>query len=134
MRSSRLTPLGSVQCWRQRKRFRFQADIIQTACQKITNKISLYNICFLEKIGWTKRGRTFLVVAVDFVGADARIFRFSSGVDTLLLVDLHVLMALEDEGFIVTSAFSTVQLQHGGRSETTHFDRVPLAVVDGDGS
>jgi hypothetical protein len=46
---------------------------------------------------------------------------------------LHVLVALEDEGFVVTAAFSTVQFQHGGRSETTHFDRVPLAVVDGDG-
>jgi hypothetical protein len=80
-----------------------------------------------------KDKRTFLVVTIDFVGADASVFGFSSSVDTLLFIDLHVLVALEDERFIVTTAFSSIQLQHGGRSETTYFNRVPLAVIDGDG-
>lgn len=77
--------------------------------------------------------QTFLIVAVDFVRADARVFCLATSVDTLLLIDLHVLVTLEDERFIVTTAFTTVQFQHGGRTVTTNFNRVPLAIVDGDG-
>ena len=80
------------------------------------------------------RRRTFLVVAVDFVRTDARVLGLATGVDSFLLIDLHVLMALKDEGFIVATALATVQLQHSGRPVATDFDSVPLAVVDGDGS
>lgn len=76
---------------------------------------------------------TFLVVTVDFVRTDARILGLAAGVDTLLLVDLHVLVTLENERLIVATALASVQLQHSSRSVTTDFDSVPLSVVNGNG-
>ena len=77
--------------------------------------------------------RTFLVVAVHFVRPDSGVFRFASGVDAFLLVDLHPLVALELERLVVATTFSAIQFQHSRRSVAGDAHRVPLAVVDGDG-
>lgn len=42
-------------------------------------------------------------------------------------------MTLEDERFVVTSTFTAVQFENGGRTVTIHAYRVPLAVIDCDG-
>ena len=63
---------------------------------------------------------TFLVIAVDFVGSDAGVLGLASGVDTFLLVDLHPLVAFEDERFVVATALASVQFQHSRGSVTIH--------------
>ena len=77
--------------------------------------------------------KTFLVVAVNFVGTNTRVFCFPSSIDTLLLVHLHVLVAFEDERLVVAPTFTTVQLEHSGRTVTVHAHRMPLTIVDCDG-
>ena len=72
-------------------------------------------------------------VRVDFEGSDAGVLGLAAGVDSLLLVDRHHLVAGEDEGVVVPPAFAAVQGEDGDGAVALHLDGVPLAVVDEDG-
>lgn len=74
------------------------------------------------------------VVRVDFKSPDACVLGLATSIDTLLLVHGHHLMADELKGVVVSSTFTTINGQDGGRAISLNLGRVPLTIIHVDGA
>jgi len=102
----RLTPLGPVQGRGQGQVLPLEPDVVHAALRE---------------------------VRVDLERPHAGVLGLAAGVDALLLVDGHHLVAGEDERVVVAPALAAVEGEDGDGAVPLHLDGVPLAVVDEDG-